>query len=416
MIDGVLRYSSIGILALGLVSPALGESVNYQAQTSKEAGRQVAVDTQALKEALERMLNQLNKLEKKSALRVHPHPRNQEGVRGLGGTIRIVSPHSPGGASDFHARLVARHLGKHLPGKPEVIVVNVPGRGGRAAVAYAANKTRGGVTVLQPTGSTLQRQLFDDSDLASWAWLGSINEKPILVVPRNSQFQSLNSQMPELNVHCTLPGTANCSAAAAVAEARDTTTIVSHEFHARIQERLASNAGVIWSSRERRLAKRGARAIAYFGMDRHPDWDIAGVPFLEDGIAGKATTFRLLALPVIVPHAWGVPPGAAPDAIQVLRRGFLDLMDAPQFAAAGQRASLAISPGKRLAQWIENLEHEMTPAAVTRAIRAKLRLGRATGIEPAVPSPSLISFPPCMDGPVVDPLHRPWKRTPRPCI
>lgn len=47
-----------------------------------------------------------------------------------GKTVTVYVPVSPGGGYDTYARLVARHLGKHLPGAPTVIVKNMPGAGG----------------------------------------------------------------------------------------------------------------------------------------------------------------------------------------------------------------------------------------------------------------------------------------------
>ena len=44
-----------------------------------------------------------------------------------GKTVRIVVGYSPGGGFDTFARLVARYLGRHIPGEPTVIVQNMPG-------------------------------------------------------------------------------------------------------------------------------------------------------------------------------------------------------------------------------------------------------------------------------------------------
>src|SRR5262245_61943294 len=50
-----------------------------------------------------------------------------------GKQIRIVAASATGGGYDLYARYVARHLGKHVPGNPTVIVQNMPGAGGLAA-------------------------------------------------------------------------------------------------------------------------------------------------------------------------------------------------------------------------------------------------------------------------------------------
>ena len=55
-----------------------------------------------------------------------------ESVAGFyaGKTVEIHVASSAGGGYDTHARLLARHLGKHLPGNPNIIVKNVEGAGG----------------------------------------------------------------------------------------------------------------------------------------------------------------------------------------------------------------------------------------------------------------------------------------------
>src|SRR5262249_23531652 len=51
-------------------------------------------------------------------------------------SMAIVVGSSPGGGYDAYARMLARHLGRHLPGQPNVIVQNMPGASGLKAVQY----------------------------------------------------------------------------------------------------------------------------------------------------------------------------------------------------------------------------------------------------------------------------------------
>ena len=62
------------------------------------------------------------------ALRAAPAPPFYQGKM-----IRIIVGFSPGGGFDTFARLVARHLGRHIPGNPSVIVTNMPGAGSLVA-------------------------------------------------------------------------------------------------------------------------------------------------------------------------------------------------------------------------------------------------------------------------------------------
>ena len=65
-----------------------------------------------------------------------------------GKQIRIIVPSAPGGGFDLYARYVGRHLGKHVPGNPNVIVQNMPGAGGLAATNHVHTRaSRDGLTL-----------------------------------------------------------------------------------------------------------------------------------------------------------------------------------------------------------------------------------------------------------------------------
>src|SRR5581483_55836 len=64
-----------------------------------------------------------------------------------GKTIEIVIASGPGGF-DFIGRLVARHLGKHIPGNPAVVPQNMPGAGGLTATNYLFRKAKQDGTAL----------------------------------------------------------------------------------------------------------------------------------------------------------------------------------------------------------------------------------------------------------------------------
>lgn len=59
-----------------------------------------------------------------------------------GKTIKVTIRSSPGGGYDFYGRLIARHLPKHIPGKPDTIPVNMAGAGGVVAANYLANRAK----------------------------------------------------------------------------------------------------------------------------------------------------------------------------------------------------------------------------------------------------------------------------------
>ena len=56
-----------------------------------------------------------------------------------GKTVRVVIGSAPGGTYDLIGRAVSRHIGKHLPGNPNVVPQNMPGAGGLTAANYVYN-------------------------------------------------------------------------------------------------------------------------------------------------------------------------------------------------------------------------------------------------------------------------------------
>src|SRR4051794_39499245 len=66
-------------------------------------------------------------------------------------TIKIVVGTGPGGGYDIYARLIARYLGRYVPGSPKVVIVNMPGASSLSAANYLANVApKDGTEILLP--------------------------------------------------------------------------------------------------------------------------------------------------------------------------------------------------------------------------------------------------------------------------
>src|SRR5215216_2078800 len=57
-----------------------------------------------------------------------------------GKTVTILVGHSAGGGFDTYARVISRHLGKHIPGNPNILVNNMPGAGTLISANYTYNQ------------------------------------------------------------------------------------------------------------------------------------------------------------------------------------------------------------------------------------------------------------------------------------
>ena len=77
-----------------------------------------------------------------------------------GKTLRVIVASAAGGGSDIVARLMMRHLSRHIPGNPTIIIENMPGGGEIIGVNYIHNKAKpDGLTALFATGTPITQLL-----------------------------------------------------------------------------------------------------------------------------------------------------------------------------------------------------------------------------------------------------------------
>src|SRR5439155_14656375 len=94
-------------------------------------------------------------------------------------TITISIGYTAGGSYDLYGRMVARHLGKHIPGQPTVVAQNMPGAGSLKAANYIyevapKDGTALGVVV---ESAALEQALANPavlSDAAKFTWVGRV--------------------------------------------------------------------------------------------------------------------------------------------------------------------------------------------------------------------------------------------------
>ncbi len=83
-----------------------------------------------------------------------------------GKTITIIIPIGPGGAYDAYARILSRHLGRHIPGNPTIIARNMPGGGGVIASNHLYNVApQDGTSLAIIISSFANDQLFDNPQI-----------------------------------------------------------------------------------------------------------------------------------------------------------------------------------------------------------------------------------------------------------
>ena len=100
-------------------------------------------------------------------------------------TIKITVGFPPGGGFDANGRLLARYIGRYIPGHPDVIVVNTPGAASATSVAHLDVNTPTDGTVIDEfnfglLGASLMQPDKTPFDFRHYAWIGSIAEDTLL--------------------------------------------------------------------------------------------------------------------------------------------------------------------------------------------------------------------------------------------
>jgi tripartite-type tricarboxylate transporter receptor subunit TctC len=91
--------------------------------------------------------------------------------------VTLIAGYSSGGGFDLYARVVANHLGRHIPGQPRIIVQNMPGAGSMRAANHLYNVAPKDGSVISLTRSPVIEPLVGASgaafDATKFTWLGS---------------------------------------------------------------------------------------------------------------------------------------------------------------------------------------------------------------------------------------------------
>ena len=121
-----------------------------------------------------------------------------------GKTVDLVVGNYPGGGFDIYARALARHLGRHIPGNPTVVVKNMPGAGSaKAGIHISQIAPKDGLSIGAVTPGAIVGPLLDDKpqsmfDPTKVTYLGTANSGTrICVTYDKSKVKSFKQAMTE---------------------------------------------------------------------------------------------------------------------------------------------------------------------------------------------------------------------------
>jgi tripartite-type tricarboxylate transporter receptor subunit TctC len=279
-----------------------------------------------------------------------------------GKTISIIVGSGAGGGFDTTARLVSRHIGRHIPGDPTVIVVNMPGGGGLVAAnhVFSAAAKDGTIVGLFHEAQMMNQLTGGEGvnfDLRQFNWLGSSYDDPnVCLVRTDAQvaFKDLIGRAAPIAVGGTGPGSNTYDAPRVVAAATGASLKAVAGYPTTNDVRVGVERGEIqgmclgWESvrsASREWLKDGyAKVIVQNGTMRHPD--LQDVPlameFAKDD--DSRTLLRLVDAPGAMAKPFAMPPGVDPARVEVMRDALQATYRDPAFLEEAKTMTLEFQP------------------------------------------------------------------------
>ena len=301
-----------------------------------------------------------------------------------GQTIRLLVGFSAGGGYDTYGRAIARHIGKHIPGNPDIIVENMTGAGSLVAANHLYNQAEpDGLTVgLWNSNHIVVPTLVDDPeargmlfDGAKFGWLGAPSDgNPVCAIMGRAGATDASEILA--------PGTTYKHGSTAptggpLADIPHTTNAFLGTKHKVVSDyrgtaivRLALQNGEVdaacwgWESmgvtaRSMLDAEGDDQFIPYVMTFPSDDPEIADLPLLGDLFEDpeQKALWDLWRVGYQFQRPWTTPPGTAPELVDVMQEAFTATMADPDFIADAQGANLYLNPqtGDDIEQWVAQM-------------------------------------------------------------
>ena len=287
----------------------------------------------------------------------------QDEVAGFykGKTIQLRVGSEVGGGYDLIGRTIARHMGRHIPGQPNIVVQNVTGGGGLKLLNDLYNVAPKDGTVFgagisgTPTGALITPGVAK-FDPRQFNWLGSAGTETFLVVITDkSPVQTLDQLFKsELIIGATASGSASVDFPLVTNAILGTKfKIVGGYPAAGVVLKLAMPSGEVdgcsvytlsglKSQYAREVAQGKIRMLVQWGMDKDP-----GIPEVPLMPLGKTEADRQLFEVLYARRSYGrpymLPPGVPTARVEALRNAFAAVFKDPAFIAEADKQKLDLA-------------------------------------------------------------------------
>jgi tripartite-type tricarboxylate transporter receptor subunit TctC len=278
-----------------------------------------------------------------------------------GKTIDLVIGYPTGGSNDTWSRILARHLGKHIPGHPTVVARNMPGAGSFLAVNTVANVSPKDGTVIALGAPTiaLDEKLGTQGvrfKTAQLNWIGRIDSLINMIFLVKSA--PVKTFADAQKMQATLSGTGAGSTVSIYP------TVMNNVFHTKFKlimgyrgsndAMLAVERGEVEGHSTSWVALKVAHPdwvrdkkiniIVQFALKRHPEMpDVpTALEFARNDEERQVLSAILIAAEIGT--AYFTTPGVPADRVNALRRAFDETMKDPEFLADANKVASPITP------------------------------------------------------------------------
>ena len=282
-----------------------------------------------------------------------------------GKTIRIVVGFSAGGGFDTYARALGRHISKHIPGQPAIVVENMTGAGSLIAANHVFKAAKpDGLTIGHFIGGLFLGQVLGQKgiefDARKFEFIGApITDHVVCALTKASGISSVEqwrAAKTPVKMGGIAPGTSTPDNATRVLKAALGLPIqLVTGYKGTADVRLAAESGEVaggcwgWDSVSvtwrKALDTGDAKVVLQVNRKTHPD--LAQVPqaikfakteegrkMIEVAIHGDSNIVRTYTL----------PPGTPKDRVQILRTAFDATLKDPEFLADAKKSKLNVDP------------------------------------------------------------------------
>ncbi len=303
-----------------------------------------------------------------------------------GKTVRLVVGIGVGSGYDINARLLARHMSKHIPGNPTIIVQNQPGAGSLTMTnqLYAAGPFDGTVIgasfnglptapLLQPNGVRFEAAKIN--------WVGSTNrETQTMYVWHTVPIKSLEDlQTQEMLVGAQAPGSTQYDYPMLGKALFGMKFKVVTGYKSTSDINLAMERGEVhgtlanWSTVKtlnlKQYEDKLIRILLVWGAREHPE--LRGVPLITSlaKTPEQKQALQLALARLEFGRPFFMPPNVPTDRVAAIRHAFDATMKDKEFLAEADKLKLEIDPmsGEEIAKMLDQISR--TPADVVERVR-----------------------------------------------